>query len=481
MAPPSALAILWSDGAGPVWLVVTLASVATAPTVLLSPKTAQAKLGWLLALFALPVVGFLGWWIFGRSWLHRRVLRLRHACGRELAPMDRTLVSTLRQAVGAPRNGVASEVTLAAELEGVEAPFPGNEVLPLADGPSAFAAFREAVDAARDHIHVLTYIFRSDRTGQGTLDRLVAAARRGVKVRVLFDALGTYTTSRRFFRPLTEAGGQVAAFLPVGKGLRNLRLNLRNHRKILVVDGVTGFTGGMNIADEYATADGWRDIHARIAGPAAAGLQRVFVEDWYFATGELLDAPRWFGDGRPRGPTPVQVVASGPDLPDAVMESLYFSAIAGARRRVDLLTPYFVPSEPLEAALADAARRGRAVRVLLPERTDHLPVRLAHRVIVPRLMAEGVEFFGYPTMLHAKAMCVDDAWGTLGSANFDNRSLRLNFELNVAFPHAETAQRLRALLDAQFAQARRLVPEDFAQGLAGRLLSNAAALLGPVL
>lgn len=478
-APPS-LGMLWGGGPGPVWLLTTLAAVATVPFVLLSHKTAQAKLGWLLALFALPIAGCVGYWLVGRNWLYRRVLRLRHARGRELAPVDRTLVSALRQAV-APRGGVAREVTLAVELEGVEAPFPGNEVLPLTDGPSAFASARDAVDAAEDHIHVQTYIFRSDRTGQGMLDRLVAAARRGVTVRVLFDALGTYTTSRRFFRPLIDAGGKVAAFLPLGKGVRNLRLNLRNHRKILVVDGHTAFTGGMNIADEYAAASGWRDLHARVRGPAAAGLQRVFVEDWFFATGELLDDERWFVPARPVGDVPVQVVASGPDLKDAVMESLYFAAIAGARRRIDLLTPYFVPTEPLEAALADAARRGRAVRVLLPERTDHLPVRLAHRVIVPRLMAEGVEFFGYPKMLHAKAMCVDDAWGTLGSANFDNRSFRLNFEVNVAFPHAPTALRLRQVLDDQFVQARRLTMEDFHQGLAGRLLSNTAALLGPIL
>lgn len=479
MMPP--LALVWGDLAGWLWLAALGGALVTVPFVLLAPKTAQAKLGWMLALVALPVLGFLCYWTFGRSWLHRRVLRLRHACGRELEPMDRTLAATLRQALAPPKNGIAQEVTLAAELEGVEAPFPGNDVLPLADGPAAFAASRDAIDAAQDHIHVLTYIFKADRTGAGIRDRLVAAARRGVTVRVLFDALGTYTTSRRFFRPLTEAGGRVAAFLPLGKGLRNLRGNLRNHRKILVVDGHTAFTGGMNIADEYAEASGWRDIHARVRGPAAGGLQRVFVEDWYFATSELLDDSRWFVPARACGDVPVQVVASGPDLKDAVMESLYFAAIAGSRRRVDLLTPYFVPTEPLEAALCDAARRGREVRVLLPERPDHVVVGLAHQVIVPRLMEEGVQFFGYPKMLHAKAMCVDDAWGTLGSANFDNRSLRLNFEVNVAFPHAPTARRLRELLERQFAEARRLTPDDFRQSLGGRLLSNTAALLAPIL
>ena len=208
------------------------------------------------------------------------------------------------------------------------------------------------------------------------------------------------------------AGGHVAAFLPLGKGLRNLRINLRNHRKILVVDGQTAFTGGMNIADEYAAAAGWRDLHARVCGPAAGGLQRVFVEDWFFATGELLDEERWFGHALAVGDVPVQVVASGPDLQHAVMESLYFAAIAGSRKRVDLLTPYFVPTEPLEAALADAARRGRQVRVLLPVRTDHLAVALAHKTIVPRLMEEGVRVLGLPARCCTPRPC---AWTTPGA------------------------------------------------------------------
>lgn len=476
-APIPALIVEWIGG--PFWWTAVLAALATAPLVLLAPKSAQAKMGWLLALFALPWLGPVLYWLLGRNWLHRRVLRLRHACGLEWTAVDRTLASTL---VAATRtHGLADEVVMAAALEGASAPFPGNDVLALADGPSAADAARQAIDAARDHVNLQTYIFKADRTGEGMRDRLVAAARRGVEVRVLFDALGTYHTSRRFFRPITEAGGRVAAFLPLGKGFRNLRWNLRNHRKILVVDGGTAFTGGMNIADEYAAADGWRDVHARIRGPAAAGLQRVFVEDWHFATGELLDAERWFRGAVPAGDVPVQVVASGPDLESPVMESLFFAAIAGSRKRVDLLTPYCVPTEPLETALADAARRGRQVRVLVPGRVDHRTVRLAMATILPRLMSEGVEVWAYPTMLHAKVMVVDDAWGTLGSANFDNRSLRLNFELNVAFPHAPTARRLRDLVDAQFAVSRRLAPEDFEAGLATRLVRNAAALLAPIL
>lgn len=484
---PTVLPAFWLDALVPTtferWVswAHLLAVLATVPFILLARKSAQAKLGWILAVVALPWVGLVFYWALGRDWLNRRVLKLRHARVASFQPTDRMLQATIDQLRRVPRGSVAQELVLAAEMEGVAAPYPCNEVLPLAEGPAAFEAAREAVEGARDHIHMLTYIFRDDRTGRGVLERLVAAARRGVEVRVLFDALGTYWTKRRFFKPLIEAGGHVSSFLPLWAGLRSLRGNLRNHRKILIVDGHIGFTGGMNVADEYATADGWRDVHARVRGPAVLGLQRVFVQDWHFATGELLDAERWFPEVAPQGEAPVQVLASGPDHETPVIENTFFAAIAGARRRVDILTPYFVPTEALEAALADAARRGRRVRVVLPARPDHRLVALAADCIVPRLMAEGVEFWAYPRMLHGKVMAVDDAWATLGSANMDNRSFRLNFEVNVAFPHSATARQVREVIDTQVAQCRRLTPDDYRFSVPGRLLRGVASLFAPVL
>jgi cardiolipin synthase A/B len=476
LAPPA----FFLDGfAGGLWITGVLAGLVTVPFVLLANKTAQAKIGWFLALFALPIFGTFVYWAIGHNWLKRRILRLRHARVAGLVPLEKTFATAL--GTSQRGQGLAEEVVKAAAVDGAELPFPGNDFLPLASGPAAAAAVREAIAGARDHVNLQTYIFKADRTGSGVRDLLVAAAKRGVAVRVLFDALGTYRTSRKFFAPLVAAGGRIAAFLPMGKGLRNMRINLRNHRKILTVDGGTAFTGGMNVADEYAEPNRWHDVHCRIRGPAAAGLQRVFIEDWHFATGELLDDARWFRGCSPCGDVPVQVVTSGPDIEVPRIEALFFAAIAGARKRVDLMTPYFLPPESLEAALADAARRGRRVRLLVPETPDHKVVALASRVILPRVMKEGVEVWAYPHMLHGKVLVVDDAWGTLGSANFDNRSLRLNFEVNVAFPHAGAARQLREVLDEQFALSRRLTERDFDASLGGRLLNNAAALLAPIL
>jgi cardiolipin synthase len=455
-----------------------LCGLATVPVILLAPKSAQGKIGWILVVLGLPWVGLLLYWIGGRSRLKRRVLRLRGVRGVTIRGLDRPLRASLDRLSG---HGVATEMVRTAEIGGAFPPYAGNDVLPLIDGPSAFKAGLEAIDAAKDHIHVATYIFKTDRTGRGTLAALTRAAERGVEVRVLLDAVGSFRTSSKFFEPLVEAGGRVSAFLPVRPFWHVLRLNLRNHRKIIVVDGHTGFTGGMNIADEYADADGWRDIHVRVRGPAAMGLQRVFLEDWHFATAEVLDDPRYFAGVSIRGDVPVQVVAGGPDQESHLIESLYFGAIAAARRRVDVLTPYFLPTEPVYAAVKGAVLRGVPVRLLIPAKTDHVAVRLASEAVLPELMGLGVDVWGYPRMLHGKVLVVDDEWGTLGSANMDARSLRLNFELNVAFPHAPTAKALREIIDREIAQSRRLYAEDLRFGLGGRLLRNAAGLLAPIL
>jgi cardiolipin synthase len=349
------------------------------------------------------------------------------------------------------------------------------------EGKEAFERITADVAAAKRQVHVETYIFKSDRTGHEVLDALVQAARRGVEVRLIFDAVGTHKTRSRFFEPLREAGGQVASFLPIGSPLRLFHLNLRNHRKLVVVDGHTAYLGGRNVGDEYRDDPAWRDLHGAVHGPAACGLQRVFIEDWHFATGELLDDDCYFDEARPAGEVPVQVLADGPDTDPYLLEDLFFSAIAGARRRVDLATPYFVPSEPLHAALRSALLRGRQVRVLYGKTIDHAVVRWAGESFLADLLAVGLEAWEHPGMVHSKVLAVDDEWGTFGSANFDARSLRLNFELNIGVPHGPTARRLREYVDAEVAHSRRVRPADLRRGFFGRLLQNAAGLFAPIL
>jgi cardiolipin synthase len=371
-------------------------------------------------------------------------------------------------------------VTEALSIGGV-LPYAGNSVEVYAEGREAFARIEADVAAARHHVHVETYIFKSDRTGHEVLDGLVEAARRGVEVRLIFDAIGTHRTRSRFFDPLREAGGQVASFLPVGSPLRLFHLNLRNHRKLVVVDGHTAYLGGRNVGDEYRDDPQWRDLHGAVRGPAVCGLQRGFVEDWHFATGELLDDDCYFEGAARAGDVPVQVLADGPDTEPYLLEDLFFSAIAGARRRVDLATPYFVPTEPLHAALRSALARGRQVRVLFGKTVDHRIVRWASEAFLADLLAVGLEAWEHPGMVHSKVLVVDDEWGTFGSANFDARSLRLNFELNVGVPDEGVARRVREYVDAEVTHSRRVRPEDLRRGIPGRLLQQAAGLFSPIL
>jgi cardiolipin synthase len=237
----------------------------------------------------------------------------------------------------------------------------------------------------------------------------------------------------------------------------------------------------MNIGDEYATGRDWRDLHARLEGPVVPTLQRVFAEDWHFATEELLEDERWYCRVPPAGDVDVQVVESGPDQEDPVADEMMFGALVSARKTVDIATPYLVPTEPVEQALVSAARRGRRVRILLGDVIDHRVVRWATDSYLPRLMAAGIEIYRHPMMVHSKAVIVDGVWATLGSTNLDMRSLRLNFELNVAFPQPEPVARLTAWFEKELAAARRVKPEELECGLRRRLARQAAYLLAPIL
>jgi cardiolipin synthase len=367
------------------------------------------------------------------------------------------------------------------ERAGAFPPILGNALALLTEGPAAFSAVRDAIRQASRYIHLVTYIFKNDPTGRGTLKLLADAARRGVEVRVLYDGAGTFATRFGFFAPIREAGGTVASFLPISPFIPGWRLNLRNHRKLIIVDGEVAFTGGMNIGDEYATGFEWRDVHVQLRGPVLPALQRVFSEDWHLATGKTLDDEKYFQELPEAGEVPIQVVPSGPDQIEPLAPELLFGAIAAARETVDIMTPYLIPPEPIEQALRSAARRGRRVRILIPEYVDHRVVRWAADSYLPRLLRAGVEIWRHPHMVHGKLVIVDNAWATLGSTNLDMRSLFLNFELNVAIPHTATATMLAAYFEGELVSSQRLTFDDMKARFPTRLARAAANLLSPLL
>ena len=412
------------------------------PTVIMQRKESGATLAWIMAIVLVPFVGLLAFWIFGTTRLRLR-RRKRRRIEARLAPALNKLQA---QSPTDPAAGwlPPSLLKLTENLDET-GPQPGNEVTLLREGQAAFDALEAAIDSSRHHVHLVYYIWEPDRTGARLRDALMRAARRGVEIRLLLDDVGSRSARRGFFQALIEAGGRVERFLRVNPLSRQLGLNNRNHRKIVVVDGETGFTGGMNVGDVYAgLGEPWRDLHARIRGPVVHSLQEIFCQDWYQSTGDDLVNADYFPKISGVGHVWAQILASGPaDERWRAIYALLFGAITLARRRVWIVTPYFVPDPPFVMALQTAALRGVDVRLLLPGRSDHPLVLRAGRSFQDELLVAGVRIFElHGTMPHAKTVTIDGMVSTLGSANMDQRSFRLNFEANVFFFDADVAAEL---------------------------------------
>src|SRR5690606_25659840 len=362
-----------------------------------------------------------------------------------------------RAAVGAERGDAhvdATDLPLLSLLSRVTG-FPlssATEVRLLVDGGRTYDHLLAAFARARHHIHLEYYIFEPDRTGAMIRDALVERARTGVRVRLLVDAVGAYRLGERFLGPLREAGAEIARFHPF-RLARILRpsVNLRSHRKIVVVDGTIAFTGGINICDENnerRNAHAYHDLHLRLTGEVVRWLQVAFLEDWHYATGQLVREPQLWPEALP-GPVKAMVVPSGPDSALEPMHRTFVELINSARARVWLVTPYFAPSEAALMALTSAAMKGLDVRLLLPKRSDSLVATAVARSWYDVLLAAGVQVFEYrDRMVHSKALLVDEDRALVGSANFDHRSFFLNFEIAVLFLDAGVAADLERLIEA---------------------------------
>ena len=445
--------------------------------IVLQKRPPLSTLAWILSLAALPVIGFLIYFFLGpqkirRQRLRRQRLRRFTHCEARAAPeleaglrrRKQSLSRLIEKASGAPVAS-ASQIDL------------------LVDGEDTFQALLQAIKTAERHVHLLYYVFETDSVGQAVMEALRQAAERGVQVRLLVDAVGSPSMRGRQLRQLRKAGIEVARFHPFRLATLRPLLNLRNHRKIAVIDGQVGFAGGINISEEQrssARRAGWHDLHLRLQGPIVGWLQGVFAEDWLYVTRRPLAEDQLYPQMTP-GALSAQVVASGPDSDSETIHRAYLQAIGDARERVWLVTPYFSPGEPALYALSNAAMRGLDVRLLLPSRSDWRVVAACARSYYDELLARGVKIFEYqPRMLHAKALLVDDDCSLVGSANFDLRSFRLNFEVAVVVYEPSFATQLAAQLTADFAQSRRIGQPRKLSWL-DRLGEAAARLLSPLL
>ena len=461
-------------------LAIWVASVSV--VIILQRRSAAATVAWLFALTFLPVVGLLIYRIIGPLRLARKQIK-RNA-------NKRVVEEALEALAEIDDHGVEHLQLARVGMElGEASPLRALEVDVYLDGDSAYTAILAAVAAATHHIHLEYYIWEPDKIGVELRDALIERQKAGVAVRMVVDSTGSNKLQKAFLTPLREAGVDIAWFNPVK--LRSLRLrrpDFRTHRKIVVCDGRVGFTGGMNITDNHSASRCptayWRDTHMRMTGAAVWPLQRLFVEDWYFAAGTMcpVDADT-FPPHENAGEHVVQVIGSGPDSAAFAIHKMVFTAINQATQRLWLTSPYFVPDDAVLIALISAGLRDVDVRLLIPKKGDSRLVDLAARSYLPELLAAGVRVYEYEErFIHAKTMVCDDDVGVIGTANLDNRSFRLNFEV-IAIAYGEHVN--RQLADAfthDLTGARELTEADIAKlRLRTRFGQAAARLISPLL
>jgi cardiolipin synthase len=451
------------DQAAAIALAILHAVLALAITthVLLTKRDIGSSIGWIGIGWLTPIVGGVLYLFFGINRVTRRAQRLRppHAGTRSqrpphpAEPADDHLLPLDRAALRITRRPAEH----------------GNRIEILNQGDEAYPRMLGAIRAAKTSVALSSYIFRADRIGTAFIAALIEAHRRGVAVRVLVDGIGSGYFHAPACARLRRAGVPIAQFMHSPLPWRMPFLNLRTHKKVLCIDGRLGFTGGLNIGDENVLADAprvkVRDTHFAVNGPVVAQLVDAFAEDWLYATGEALEGDAWFPPLRAAGEISARVVTSGPDEDLEKIEFLTLQAITCANATIGIMTPYFLPDERVITALALAAMRGVAVDIIVPAESNHPIMDWAMHAQIGPLLAAGCRIWRNPPPFeHSKLMTIDGAWSLVGSANWDMRSFRLNFELNMTL--SSTA--LAARLDALMAEKRR--DRVTSADLAGRIL-----------
>jgi cardiolipin synthase len=445
----------------------------------------QSSMAWLLVIFFEPWLGLFLYWLMGLKRLPRRRIEEHEKYLRRLESAHLRLdehPNIVRPQLGAR----AMEAVKLAEHLGYMPILGENSVELIAQTDDFIDRLVTDIDAAAKHVHLLFYIFADDSTGRRVAEALIRAVERGVKCRVLADDVGSRPLFKHLGKKMIAAGVELRAALPVGLFRRRMaRLDMRNHRKLAVIDSQVGYTGSQNIVDAgYGHKDlAWHDLMVRLTGPILMELQAVFVSDWYFETNVILDGESIFPEPGETGEISVQTLPSGPTYPTENYQRMVVAAIHSAERHVTITTPYFVPDEAFLQAMQTAVLRGVQVEVIVPQRIDHKLVAAAGRSYYDDLLDMGATLYLYNDgLLHAKTMCVDDSIAFIGSSNFDIRSFALNFEINLLFYGPQVAEQLRAQQQKYIEKSFQLTSEQWSRRPAYvKQLQNVAKLLSPLL
>ncbi|WEK49951.1 MAG: phospholipase D-like domain-containing protein [Candidatus Kaistia colombiensis] len=455
---------------------------------LLTRLNPQSTVAWIGLAWLSPYVGALLYVFLGVNRVRRKAIKLSSP-GDDIAPPESRFALTPADIAHGEDEHLEPLAKFGLRITG-RTLLAGNGITPLVDGDVAYPEMIRAIDAATTSVGISGYIFHDDLGGAPIIDALIAAHRRGVAVRVLLDGIGGGYLKNPAYDRLLAAGVPVARFLHEVAPWKMSFINLRNHKKVMVTDGRHGFTGGMNISAGNLYRDvsipighAVQDVHFRVEGPVVSHLMETFAEDWAFTANELLAGPAWFPEIGGGGTIPARGIASGPDEDNEKLMWTMAAAIARAERRIRIVTPYFLPDERINSQLALAALRGVSVEILLPEISDQFYMDWAMNASLAPLIRSGCQISrAEPPFDHSKLMTVDGAWVLFGSANWDARSLRLNFEFNVEAYDADFAAEIDQLIDRKQAKGRPVAMAELSRRrLLVRLRDAATRLLTPYL
>ncbi|MFT8872452.1 MAG: cardiolipin synthase [Sporolactobacillus sp.] len=476
--------------------IIILTNILLALTVVfLERKSISSTWAWIMVLTFIPVLGFLFYLVFGQNLSRHKIFKWDHAVHEMTKKKVASQMAAIRNEQAPFTEAVLRDYheLIYLNLNNDEAPLSLNNALTIyTEGRRKFHQLLKDIYAARHHIHMEYYIFRSDLLGVKIIEALITKARAGVTVRLLVDDEGSRQLSRRLVRRFTAAGGKFQRFFPGRLPLLNLRINYRNHRKLVVIDGTTGYLGGFNVGNEYLGLvkrfGNWRDTHLRLVGECVNSIQARFLLDWNQASGEKVPLKGYYHLNEPAncnaaGNVGIQIVSSGPDRKWEQIKNAMIKMILSATDYVYIQTPYFIPDHSLLNAIYIASLSNVDVRVMIPDKPDHPFVYWATFSNIGTLLEAGAHVFLYENgFLHAKMIVVDGRLATVGTSNIDYRSFGLNFEVNAFIYHEETAQRLVDIFRKDLLNSRELTMGGYEhRSRLIRFKESISRLLSPVL
>ncbi|WP_088042521.1 cardiolipin synthase [Bacillus sp. EAC] len=469
-------------------LMFSITAIGVAIIIFLENRNPARTLTWIILLAIFPLFGFFFYLLFGQNYQKKRIYRKK-------AIIDQNASELLKQSnyeeveeFIANNKRLEYLINIASKQSNIPVTM-NTETKVLTNGSETFPKIIEELKKAKHHIHIEFYIVRDDEIGKQIKEILIDKAKNGVKVRFLYDAVGSWKLSRSFVRDLLKEGVEVLPFSPVKIPVINDTINYRNHRKIIVIDSKVGFVGGLNIGDEYLGKNlyfgKWRDTHLFLNGEGVRSLQFIFLQDWYYMTNEIIDDKNYFDIPieNKHSTGAIQLVSGGPDRKNEVIKDLFFAMITSARESIQIASPYFVPDEDLLTALKVASNGGVKVKILIPDRPDKKIVFYASRSYFPELLEAGVEIFEYKQgFLHSKILIVDGEVASVGTANMDMRSFHLNFEVTAFLYLEESIKHLVKDFNQDIIDSDAILLSDFKKrAFYKRIFESLSRLMAPLL